>query len=91
MTSAATPDFYWLGFEAYGRGETIDRAPGGEESAERLDWIDGWEFGKFASAASSDPDDLDDAEPPPLAEAHPSAPQDRLFCRTIPSERARTR
>ncbi|WP_027170953.1 hypothetical protein [Methylobacterium sp. 10] len=91
MTSAATPDFYWLGFEAYGRGETIDRAPGGEESADRQDWIDGWEFGKFASAASPDPDDLDAAEPPPLAAAHPSAPTDRLFCRTTPTERARTR
>ncbi|CAA2144067.1 MULTISPECIES: hypothetical protein [Methylobacterium] len=91
MTSAATPDFYWLGFEAYGRGETIDRAPGGEESAERLDWIDGWEFGKFASAADPDPDDLDAAEPPLLAAAHPSTPQDRLFCRTIPAERARGR
>ncbi|KQP16421.1 hypothetical protein [Methylobacterium sp. Leaf93] len=91
MTTAATPDFYWLGFEAYGRGETIDRAPGGEDSAERLDWIDGWEFGKFASAASPDPDDLDAAEPPPLAAAHPPAPQDRLFCRTIPAERARSK
>lgn len=63
VTTAETPDFYWLGFEAYGQGQTIDRAPGGEDSADRQDWIDGWEFGKFASAARPDLDDRDESEP----------------------------
>lgn len=64
VTTAETPDFYWMGFEAYGQGQTIDHAPGAEDSTDRLDWIDGWEFAKFASAASPDLDDRDEIEPP---------------------------
>lgn len=52
MMTAIVRAPFWMGWEAYARGETIDQCPRRYRCGQRWEWIDGWEFGRLAFAAS---------------------------------------